>query len=703
MKKSSNKPLKKTVGSKTNLKRKVVAKIKASSLQMDNDLIHTLIDNMPHRIYFKDNKCRRIFANLADVHSLGCQSESEVLGKDDHTFFPPEVASLILSDDQSVIQSGTPVIDREEFYYDPDGKKHWQRTTKLPMHDKHGNVTGLVGIICDLTEQKQDLDTLNHEKLLFDAFMDIIPDSVFFKDRQSRLLRISRKELRDLKLSDMSQAIGKTDIDLFGKNFERKTFEDEQQLMDSGESIIGLIESRQLENGQTNWTSTTKVPLRDAKGEIFGLVGIRREINKLMQAQTERDKSIVDHIKAEETLLKERKLFRFLIDHLPDAIYMKDAASRKTITNITDIRNMGKHSEDEVLGKTDFELYPADVAATFYADDQSIIQSGKPVLNREEYFINSEGKKQWLLTSKIPFMNEDGKVVGIIGIGHDITIRKHVEEALWKTHEELEQANNELQRASRVKSEFLANMSHEIRTPLNAIIGMTGLLLNTALNDEQHEFADTVRTSGEVLLSLINDILDFSKIEAQKMELESQPFEIRRCIEEALDLVTPRAAEKKLELTYSVEEGLPSTVIGDVTRMRQILVNLLSNAVKFTSEGEVDVAVTGQLRDHYKYLLHVTVKDTGIGVPVERQNKLFLSFSQIDSSTTRKFGGTGLGLAISKRLSELMGGTMWAESARNPGRRCNIPFYHSRGNIRRRINFSRDKKFIWQKNTYRGR
>ncbi|HVN47524.1 MAG TPA: PAS domain-containing protein [Bacteroidota bacterium] len=667
MKKSSNQPSKPRGRSKTHLKKNIAAKIKTAPLHIDHDLIHTLVDSLPYKIYVKDRQCRRILSNLPDVLSLGCQSEAEVLGKDELDFFPAEIASHILSDDRSVLQSDTPVIGREESYSDALGNKCWQQTTKVPIHDKRGNVIGIMGMSCDITKQKLRLDELHQEKVLFEALMEIIPDSIYFKDRESRLLRISRKELKDLNLRDMSQAIGKTDAELFGEEFGKKTFEEEQRLMSSGESIIGSIENRKLKNGEVIWTSATKIPLRNTQGEIYGLVGVTREINKLIQAQAERDKVIADHIKTEEALQRERKLFRLVIDNLPDAIYMKDAEYRKTISNIADLRNVGKYSEEEVLGKTDFEIYPADVAAAFFADDQSIIQSGKPVINREEYFINPQGKKQWLLTSKIPFRDEQGNVAGIIGIGHDITLRKQVEEALWKTHEELEQTNNELQQASRVKSEFLANMSHEIRTPLNAIIGMTGLLLNTELTDEQHEFADTVRTSGEVLLSLINDILDFSKIEAQKMELESQPFEIRRCIEEALDLVTPRATEKKLELTYSVEEGLPSTIIGDVTRTRQILVNLLSNAVKFTSEGEVDVAVTGQLRDHYKYLLHVTVKDTGIGVPVDRQSKLFRSFSQIDSSTTRKFGGTGLGLAISKRLSELMGGTMWAESTGIPG------------------------------------
>ena len=173
---------------------------------------------------------------------------------------------------------------------------------------------------------------------------------------------------------------------------------------------------------------------------------------------------------------------------------------------------------------------------------------------------------------------------------------------------------------------------------------------------------ETILNSGDILLTLINDILDFSKIEAKKIELEKQPFDVRDCIEEALDLVAAKAAEKNLELTYSMDYGLPTNVIGDITRLRQIMVNLLSNSIKFTEEGEVVVSVSGQLQDNYKYMLHFSVRDTGLGIPLDRQNKLFQSFTQVDASTTRKYGGTGLGLAISRQLSELMGGTMWLES-----------------------------------------
>jgi PAS domain S-box-containing protein len=287
--------------------------------------------------------------------------------------------------------------------------------------------------------------------------------------------------------------------------------------------------------------------------------------------------------------------------------------------------------------------------------------------NVEVVNYHRNGTPYWLAIEVQVLRDEHGRPAQFMAIEADITARKDAEAQLNAAMARAQQSAAEAEQASRAKSQFLATMSHEIRTPMNGVIGMTSLLIDTPLTRRQREYVEIIRSSGEALLSVINDILDFSKIESGRVDLEHEAFDVRSCVESVLDVVAPAAAAKGLDLVYDVGDTVPAAVLGDVTRLRQVILNLVGNAVKFTERGEVEVTVTASLAGDGAHELAFAVRDTGIGIAPEAQQRLFQSFTQVDASTTRKYGGTGLGLAISRRLAELMGGRLWVESVPGAG------------------------------------
>jgi PAS domain S-box-containing protein len=368
---------------------------------------------------------------------------------------------------------------------------------------------------------------------------------------------------------------------------------------------------------------------------------------------------------AESAHQAELRMLRMVLDSLPDLIYIKDTESRFVLANRAIRAYMTGSPDGTLLGRDDSSFYPEELARGFRNDEQTVMRTGEQLVSQAERVHSEEGRDRWLLTTKVPFRDQDGGTIGIIGIGRDITAQKRSEAEAIK-------ARIQAEAASRTKSEFLANMSHEIRTPLNGVIGMTDLALDTDLTPEQRDYLETVKLSADSLLNVINDILDFSKIEAGKIDLESINFDARECIETTLRTLVLRAEEKELELLCDIAPELPAILRGDPTRLRQILFNLVGNAIKFTSEGQVALTVEVEQQEDGDCILHFTVADTGIGIPKEKQGLIFDAFSQADASTTREFGGTGLGLTITSRLVAMMGGKIWVNS--EPGKGSEFHF-----------------------------
>ena len=410
--------------------------------------------------------------------------------------------------------------------------------------------------------------------------------------------------------------------------------------------------------------SLVVVPLA-ARQETLGFLGFdtvryRRswppEIINLLQLAGDMFVGAIQRLEAENALREQQFFAQQIMDHMGQGLTVTDLEGRFTYVNPAFARLLG-YSSAELIGKSPLHLTDDDFQDALRQAHQ-MRQAG---LNNayETRLRHRDGQSVYVLNSGVPYL-VDGQVAGSIVVVTDLTQRKKIEEAEQRARQEAEAA-------ARAKSEFVANMSHELRTPLNAIIGLADLLLETPLNPEQQEFLGTVRQSGEALLAIVNDVLDFSKIDAGKMTLIVEPFSLRQCVEEAVDLVATQAMQKGLELITYIHPKLPQMVEGDESRLRQILVNLLNNGVKFTESGEVVVTVEGQKRENGRYQLQFAVRDSGIGIPLNHLSTLFKPFTQIDSSASRRYGGTGLGLVISRRLVEMMGGHIWVESQEGHG------------------------------------
>jgi two-component system, sensor histidine kinase and response regulator len=497
----------------------------------------------------------------------------------------------------------------------------------------------LVELERSLLEHRRTQDALRNSEMFYQTLVESLPQNILRKDTQGRFVFANHKFCASLG-KPLHEVLGKTDWDFFPPHLADKYHRDDVRVMATREAV-DTIEANQTPQGDRIFVHVIKTPLYDTAGNVVGIQGIFWDV-------TERKKT-------EEELAYERDLLRSLLENIPDRIYFKDVKSRFLRVSSSMARRLGVADPSDVLGKTDFDFYPQERAQEYFDDEQRIVLTGQPLINKLERIVDRDGRESWASVTKVPLYNKAGAVVGIIGISRDVTKLKEAETAL-------EHARDVALETARIKSQFLANMSHEIRTPMNAITGMTDLLMDTPLDEEQREFVDTLRSSTETLLGIINDILDFSKIEAGKLSLETIDFDLRDVIEDTAEMLAQRAQSKGVELLYTIGDDVPTMLRGDPRRLRQVLSNLVANAVKFTERGEVVVRVTRKSEGEKQVEVRVAVADTGIGLSPKTLPLIFQAFTQADGSTTRKYGGTGLGLAISKQLVDLMRGKIGVES-----------------------------------------
>ena len=573
----------------------------------------------------------------------------------------------------------------------------------------------------ELTRQNAQLAEANqalaesHSQL--EAMLENIPDRIYFKDRQSRFLRVNRAVATKLGLAAHELARGKTDFDFYGQRAQ-DFFADEQRLLESGQPLVNKIERQATPEGVVTWASVTKVPLRDSMGRVVGLIGISRDVTAQMQAEEALRKShdeleqrvakrtaelaarneelkqlIAEQEKTRATLANERRLLRTLIDNLPDAIYAKDTASRKTLANPADLKTLRCKTEAEAIGKNDFDLFPHDIAAKFFADDQAVL-AGAPVLDREEFFIDEQGGKRWLLTSKLPLRDENQAVVGLVGISRDITALKEAEQKLEAAQRKLINASHQAGMA-----EVAIAVLHNVGNVLTSVNTSGGVIrqqlrlskvpnvsrvakllldhtqdLGRFIGEDEHgrQVPEYLKELGEhlereqqliraELEGLIRNLEHINQIVASQQSYAStagvlETLDLASLLEDALRIHGGAYEEHHIQLVREYKPLPPISV--DSHKVLQILVNLLGNARHACEAGKAArKQVIVRLKAGAPGWARIEVADNGVGIAPELMPRLFTQ-----GFTTRK-AGHGFGLHSGALAARELGGVLTAQSA----------------------------------------
>jgi PAS domain S-box-containing protein len=595
----------------------------------------------------------------------------------------------------------------ETFAGDDALSRRYFEISHNPVLDLDGKITGAAIYARDITEHKRSEDKIAQHNVILTAINRVHEEEIRWETMEDLgracldiIESITSSKFgfigeigpdglhHDIAVSDLGWEL----CNMYDKTGHRRppgSFEIQGlygRVLQDGESILtndptSHPDSIGVPEGHPTLTAFLGVPFI-LDGQAVGMIGVanredgyRLEDQEILEALTPTILEAILRKRTEEALKESEQRFRDAIDHFPNVLVIYDAKRRIKYVNSNGLKIIGL-SEEEAIGKKDEEIFPPEMINSYLPTLKRAVET-KISQSLERTRPASMGG-QTIIVNIIPLLNKGGEIRQILGTTYDITERKKMEEELRKARDDLElrvqertaELQDSLEAANesvKAKAAFLANMSHELRTPMNAVIGFSSLLLDDDLTQEHREYIEAIRKGGEAQLAIIDDILDYSRAERDKVELEHQPFSLKRLIDESLEMVATQASKRGLNLSHTINYGTPDTIIGDHGRLRQILVNLLSNSVKFTDKGDVSLSVSSKVIKGNEYQISFLVKDTGIGISQDKMNQLFQPFTQLERTLSRKRDGVGLGLAITKNLVELMGGKIWADSIPGQG------------------------------------
>jgi PAS domain S-box-containing protein len=509
---------------------------------------------------------------------------------------------------------------------------------------KQENATFKVLYEKNITKLNRAEETLTQEQNLLKALMDNIPDYIYFKDIESRFVRISKAHSKAFSLSDPAQAIGKSDFDFFTEEHARPAYETELEIMKTGRPLVNLEEKETWPDGRVTWVSTTKVPLCDITGQIIGTFGISRDI-------TERKL-------AEETLNHERSLLRTLMDNIPDYIYFKNIENRFVRISKAHSKAFGLSDPAQAIGKTDFDFFTEEHARPAYETELEIMKTGRPLVNLEEKETWPDGRVTWVSTTKVPLCDITGQIIGTFGISRDITERKHAEAILEKTNKELIKLNAE-------KDKFFSIIAHDLKSPFIGLLSLTELMADSTEEFSAAEFVEHSKSLNEAarnLYKLLGNLLEWAQVQKGSINFTPKVSDLSKMVSQSIDTIYQRALQKRI--TIINETGNPQKVFADERMIETVLRNLLSNAVKFTRMDGKVIVKSGQPDND---TIEISVADNGVGIPEKDVGRLFKIEEKVSTQGTDGESSTGLGLLLCKEFIEKHGGKIWVESKKNEG------------------------------------